>query len=223
MNWYTIHIDDRTFRLREEAINKYPESLLAKVIKKDKTDPYVSVEGNVINVDRDPQAFSYIVDVYRGYPCDSWEISDSRLRHKVDHDLKHFGFKDCMRETFSETDDGDVSRLLTCSGDGGDDDTVSDNIGFLSKFLTSTKTVPRTEQNGGENLESNVLNGNNEAGIKNYIDGLQKKLQEENPTDLIHNISNDPNFRQIIARHNKRMTKMMEETDSPIENLDFTD
>ena len=111
----TFLVDDKKFVLTKNTFDNHPDSLLTKIVKSKTPDKYVvSDKYNNFYVDRDPEAFKYIVDVLRGYDIGSIEEDDERLYNKVQHDLKYFNLKpiiylgddlgDMLKEEYDEND-----------------------------------------------------------------------------------------------------------------------
>ena len=88
---FVLHVDDKIFCLTRKTIEKYPDSLLCRVINGDCTDDIVIKSGNDIYIDRDPKSFAYVVDYLRNYDVIYDKISDEYLKSKVIDDLDYFG------------------------------------------------------------------------------------------------------------------------------------
>jgi hypothetical protein len=90
-NLFSIHVDNRVFRLTRRTIQLYPDGLLARAINTPNfADHYVIVNGNDIYVDRDPESFKYVIDKLRNYDLGFDLITDEILKKKIIDDLDYF-------------------------------------------------------------------------------------------------------------------------------------
>lgn len=116
---FVIRMDDHKYTLTLESINKFPNSHLYEILVKKIKDPHVFIQTDQIYIDKDPIAFSYIVDILRGYECDINAITDPKLKHKIMIDLSYFGpfeqsenFKDLDTTILQSNDQEKIQDFL---------------------------------------------------------------------------------------------------------------
>lgn len=136
---FFIHIDDHKYVLTKATLNNYQSSRLYQILSRKIKDPYVVFDfaTNMVYIDRDPESFSYIVDMIRGYRHDINNITDQYLKDKIRIDLEYFGLAELIndssypsKKTCSQnTDQYKSHQIETLSA------TESNNITFMTNFM----------------------------------------------------------------------------------------
>jgi len=89
-----INVDDRTFYISSDLINRCPNARLSKVYMNNKSDGKIilSSKGNIRIMDVDVNSFECIVSHMR-YPDLQFTDINNSLRHKLLCDAEYFGFR----------------------------------------------------------------------------------------------------------------------------------
>lgn len=220
-NFYTISIDDKIYMVGEHSLNSYPSSLLHDVINGqfDKAITYHQ-PSKTLFIDRDPTSFSYVVDVLRGYDFNPELIKDACLLNKINQDFKYYKIDPSIVKLNLSKEISDLTNI----------DMSIPETPLLDKFqhlLFGSKTEPEeqltelqlsteSEMKGGS-FDTSILKSNDPNKIKPFLESLENKLQSKNSHDLINQLSNDENMKNLIKNS---MNQTMNE-DSDTDSLDF--
>lgn len=208
-NLLNIVVDDRKFIVKQSTLNKYPDSLLTKLIADKKNDQYVFIDNNTIYIDRNPESFTYIIDFYRGYKFDIEDISDNILKSKIITDLRYFGlYKDVislnLTNDANSDNDNEVGEILkTCSNESNN---VPDILELLFNKKGGSKNIKNNTSDSSayslqnQELNTEALNTDNKDQIDNLISNINNKLNSGDPFELIQHLSNDENMRKYMHK-----------------------
>ena len=196
---FTIYLDNSKFMLTEYTINKYPHSLLAKIINDQIIDPFIVKKGNNIYIDRDPLIFNYIVDTYRGYKTNLENETDTIRKENVLSDFKYFGLH---QEVVSlELPEIDLE--------------VDDNYEYSNnKCMTDILFQELL------NKQDNKVELNKEQ-LENYIVQITEQLKTDNVYDVIQQVSNNETIKELINRVQQQQQQQQPESD--VESVELTD
>ena len=212
----TFSVDDRKFVLSRNTFQNHPESLLTQVVNLKVSDKSIVAAGpgpdhkSLFYVDRDPEAFKYVVDCLRGYDFNVNDIENKNLRNKVIHDLEYFNLpintiylnipediekikfgSDALEDIMNNTDDINKEDMLQLTNDLNEQNTP-----LLTQFIDIlSKKEERSEKSNNKESEKN-----NET-TKQLIDSLNQNLDEGSISiELMHALSNDENIKQLIKQ-----------------------
>ena len=224
---FTFIVDDYKFTVTKSTINNYSSSHLCKVLNGTVKDNciIVNTETNTVYIDRDPEAFAYIVDTLRGYRYDVDAITDLRLKHKVEVDLKYFGL--CKTETpksntvVTEKDVDEIDNILKSSNETYN----TDEVPLLTKFLelASKSQKTKSEKERQDELDTSSVPGPYDPKVKitDFLKSINEKVQGGgDPFELISALSTDENIKNMIIK-NQIMDN--NHTESDAESLDLDD
>ena len=208
---FYVHIDEKLFALSKSTLLNCEGTYLHKILTKEVTDKYVFFNQNHVYVDRDPESFSFIVNILRGYDVKVDEIADSKLRNKVMKDLEYFGINSVSKVIESVNQGGEepeyfginsVNKVIESVNQGGEE---PEYFGINSV----NKVIESVNQSGGEPEYFDI---NSEGG-----DGNSEKYEEiyEN-----NNIDDLPLFNKLIQLINKQTASRSNDTSECISQME---
>jgi hypothetical protein len=94
--FYRIIADDKVFHLSHYTIDKYPESLLYKLVNDNDTSNHAFFDksANTITLDMDPNSVKVVIDYLRNYSINGLELQKKNLADKVQRDSLILNLKD---------------------------------------------------------------------------------------------------------------------------------
>jgi hypothetical protein len=194
---YTIFLDNRKFMLTKHTINKYPDSLLAKIINDQATDPLIIKQADILYIDRDPLLFTYIVDTYRGYEMNI-ENNDLITKNNINNDLKYFGL---CQETVT-------LNILPVDDDF---EKESDNGTHHIADILFQNLMEISQKGAQTNIDQ----------LETYIDQINEKLKNNDIYDVIQEASNNKNIKEAIKK--SQLEEQKPESDAESVDIDDKD
>jgi len=236
----TFYIDDHKFSLAKSLINNYPESHLLKIINGTIKDKYIMVDKNDIYVNKDPDVFTYIIDILRGYDFVIDNIKDNRLKCKLDNDLKYFGLQQPTPEPITEpiTESkkdvmsiNDIENMLNnINEEYQEDPPLIKTLLNIAKNNTPKVEQKKVEQNVNNTntkmlselatgINTNLLNSNDQNKINEFIKSVDDQLHGGNSMGIIQALSNDENIKNMLNAYNNKAN----DDESDVGSLEFND
>ena len=231
----TFYIDDHKFSLAKSLINNYPESHLLKIINGTIKDKYIMVDKNDVYVNKDPEVFTYIIDILRGYDFVIDDIKDNRLKCKLDNDLKYFGLHQTTTEPIIEPilePKKDVMEINNIENmlNNINEEYQEDPPLIKTLFNIPKKNTPKREQHVNNTntemlselatgINTNLLNSNDQNKINEFIKSVDNQLYGGNSIGIIQALSNDENIKNMLNEYNNKTN----DDESDVGSLEFND
>lgn len=218
----TFLVDDHKFVLTKMTLNNHPESLLTKIVNGDATDSSIifNHQQSLFYVDRDPEAFKYIIDYHRGYDINMNAIENKNLQAKILHDLKYFNLYDINTVVLNLTENnmedlkfGPDALNEMLESDQDQDQEEREVTPFLKQFIDNLSKIKETKLESGnmENVDHEKI-----TQLLNHLNGGSTSI----PLELIHNLSNDETMKQLIKKSQNIKDVLSSESSSMDELVD---